>query len=408
MDETASSADRPILIIGAGIGGLAAAVALRKVGLPVAVFERAPVLGEVGAGLGLLSNAVRVMDVLGLGDIVRREAHAPPIGQFCTWRGRLLIETRMSDLSAPGAPPSFVVHRADLHRWLLSALPAEVVHTGKECVGVREEAGGVTARFADGTEASGSALIGADGFHSAVRRHLWGELPSRYSGQTCYRGIANFTPSTPEILREIHGRGQRASVNYLGNGRSYWWAARNAPLGEQDNPADRRDHLLAAYRDWPFDVPEAIAATPSETILRNDLCDLRPLKRWGRGGRITLLGDAAHPMTPNLAQGACSALEDALVLARHLGRARAAGDGMDTGAGDASAIAAALTAYERERIPRARMLVQDSWRFGIGCRWTNRLMLAMRNEMLARLPRALLQWQFRRYVGFDVGTLETA
>jgi 2-polyprenyl-6-methoxyphenol hydroxylase-like FAD-dependent oxidoreductase len=352
------------------------------------------------------------MDALGLGDVVRREAHAPPIGQFCTWRGRLLVESRMSDFAAPGAPPSFIVHRADLHRWLLSAVPRNVVHTGKECVSIREDAESVTACFADGTEATGCALIGADGFHSAVRRHLWGDLPQRYSGQTCYRGIATFMPSTPDVVREIHGRGQRASVNYLGNGRCYWWAARNAPLGEKDNPSDRRDHLLAAYRDWPFDVPQAIAATPSETILRNDLCDIRPLKRWGNGGRITILGDAALPMTPNLAQGACSALEDALVLARQLActrkTGRAAISDANSHAADISAIPAALVAYERERIPRARKLVKDSWRFGIGCRWTNRFVVAMRDGMLSRLPRSLLQRQFRQYVGFDVGPLDAA
>jgi 2-polyprenyl-6-methoxyphenol hydroxylase-like FAD-dependent oxidoreductase len=226
-----------------------------------------------------------------------------------------------------------------------------------------------------------------------VRRHLWGELPPRYSGQTCYRGIAAFTPTTPNVLREIQGRGQRASVISLGGGRTYWWAARNAPLGEHDDPRARREVLLAVYDGWPFDVPQAIAATPPEAILRNDLSDLAPLKRWGRG-RITLLGDAAHPMTPNLGQGACSALEDAVVLARHIARARGA-----------LGVPAALAAYEQERIGRARMLVNGSWQFGTLCRWENALAVAIRDRLLASVPRAIHVRQFRKYVDFDAGSL---
>src|SRR4051812_21430109 len=137
MRESATAP--PVLIIGAGIGGLAAAIALTKGGGPVAGYERAPVLGGGGAGLGVLSNAVRVLDVLGLGDIVRREANPLELGQFCTSRGRVLLSFAMPEMTSPGAPPSFVVHRADLHRWLSSALPPGVVHTDCECVGVSQD-----------------------------------------------------------------------------------------------------------------------------------------------------------------------------------------------------------------------------------------------------------------------------
>jgi 2-polyprenyl-6-methoxyphenol hydroxylase-like FAD-dependent oxidoreductase len=397
--------DLPVLVIGAGIGGLAAAVALRRAGVPVAVYERAPVLGEVGAGLGLLSNAVRVLDALGLGDVVRAEARPLVTGQFCTSAGRVLQSVPMAEAAAPGAPPSFVVHRADLHRWLLSALPPGFVYTGRECVGIADNGRGERATFADGSHADGVALVGADGFASVVRRHLWGERAVRYSGQTCYRGVAAFTPREPDVLREIQGRGRRASVIYLGNGRTYWWAAVNAPAGERDDPAGRRDALLAWYRGWPFDVPEAIAATDPADILRNDLQDIAPLKRWGRG-RVTLLGDAAHPMTPNLGQGACSAIEDAMVLARHLGRhakQAAAGNGAAAAADDPSA---ALAAYERERLPRAGMLVKHSWQFGVQGRWKHPLAVAVRDNLTAVVPRAILLRRFRGYIGYDAGTLD--
>jgi 2-polyprenyl-6-methoxyphenol hydroxylase-like FAD-dependent oxidoreductase len=397
-DMPESSADKLVVIIGAGIGGLTAAIALQKVGVPVAVYERAPVLAEVGAGLGLLSNAVRALDVLGLRDVVRREAHPLDVGQFCTSAGRVLQETSLAEATAAGGPPSFVVHRADLHRWLSSALPPGVVQTGRECVGFDDDNGpGVTVRFADGSRVVGRAVVGADGFKSVVRRQLWGELPKRYSGQTCFRGVAAFTPTKPNVLREIQGRGQRASVIYIGNGRTYWWAARNAPPGERDAPAARREALLALYRDWPYDVPQAIAATEPGVILRNDLCDLKPLKRWGRG-RVTLLGDAAHPMSPNLGQGACSAMEDAVVLARHLRPATT-----DVATIDPAAVPAALTAYERERIGRTTMLVKHSWQFGVPCRWTHPLAVALRDRLVASVPRALLVRRFRKYLSFDVG-----
>jgi 2-polyprenyl-6-methoxyphenol hydroxylase-like FAD-dependent oxidoreductase len=176
----------------------------------------------------------------------------------------------------------------------------------------------------------------------------------------------------------------------LGDGRTYWWAAVNAPQGEHDDPAARRDALLSAYRGWPFDVPEAIDATPSDAILRNDFCNLRPLKRWGRG-LVTLLGDAAHPMTPNLGQSACSALEDAVVLARHLARA--------------ADVPSAFAGYERERVPRTRMLVTHSWVFGVTCRWRSRVAVALRDGLLALTPRAIMVRSFRRYVDFDAGPL---
>lgn len=374
-----------IAIVGAGIGGLAAALALRQRGFTPTVYEQAPQLGEVGAGLGLMTNAVRVLQALGLGDTIRRETNPLEVAFLGTARGSVLKSFRVADFLSPGAPGSAAVHRADLHRWLREALTDTPIVTDHACAGFVEHADHVEVRFRDRPAVPADLLIGADGFNSVIRQQLHGATPVRYSGQTCYRGVAQYKMRDATRAGEINGRGRRASVIAIGPERVYWWAAINAPLGEHDVPTQRRERLLRDYAGWAFDVPEAIAATPSDAILRHDLIDRPPLKAWGKG-RVTLLGDAAHPMVPNLGQGACSAIEDAYVLARHLANA---------------ATVAALRAYEAERLPRTTMLVNDSWNFGIPARWSGSLATWFRDTLLWSMPRWVMARAWRSYLDFD-------
>lgn len=284
---------------------------------------------------------------------------------------------------------NYVLHRADLHAALAEQLPAGALHTGAECVGVEQGADGVTAHFRDRAPAHGALLIGADGIHSAVRTALWGPGETRYSGQTCYRGIADFTAADPRVLREVQGAGQRAAVCAIGPHRVYWWAAINAPAGQEDDPAARPLHLQERFAGWPYGVPEAIEATTGP-VLRNDLVDRAPLTRWGRG-RATLLGDAAHPMLPNLGQGACTAIEDGLVLARAVARHGLASE--------------ALQAYERERIGRTTKVVRQSWTFGVPARWQNQAAVRLREQLVRLTPSALLARTMRQHIAYDAGSL---
>ena len=179
----------------------------------------------------------------------------------------------------------------------------------------------------DPTPIAGDLLVGADGLHSVVRRHVLGDGPPRYAGETIFRGIADLALPRPEICRELFGAGRRAAYYELGGGRVYWWATAPLPAGTEVPRAGRRAYLLEAFAGWAFDLPDVLAATPDDRILQNDIYDRPPARRWHRG-RVVLLGDAAHPTTPNLGQGACMAIEDAVVLARALVEARDAATGV--------------------------------------------------------------------------------
>jgi FAD-dependent urate hydroxylase len=383
------NASGSVLIIGGGIGGIAAALALHRIGIPVRVFERAPELSEVGAGLGLWMNALRVLDQLGVGQRIRKLGAPLSVAEVCSSDGTLLGRLNLEDVLSDSDAANYVLHRADLHNALLEQLPAGVLITGAECVGVEQNANEAVAHFHDRLPERASLLIGADGLHSVARAVLWGRDSLRYSGQTCYRGIAPIGPAEPHVLREVQGAGKRAAVCPLDEHRVYWWAAVNAPFGEIDDPAARKQTLLDQFRGWAYQVPEAIAASTG-TILRNDLVDRAPLKRWSQG-RITLLGDAAHPMLPNLGQGACTAIEDSLVLARAVAQQ--------------GVTPRALQAYEAERLGRTTAVVRQSWSFGVPARWQHPWAVWLREQLIRRTPSALLARTMRQQIGYDVGVL---
>jgi 2-polyprenyl-6-methoxyphenol hydroxylase-like FAD-dependent oxidoreductase len=369
-----SVAGEPVVIIGGGIGGLAAAVALRRVGVPASVYERAPEIREVGAGLSLWSNAVKALRRLGLeGEVVARGSPVE-ITVARTDRGDLISETPIGQLSQRAGAPSICAHRADLQQTLAAALEPGQVHLNATCVGFAEDASGVTARFADGRAVRGSLLIGADGIRSAVRDQLLGPSEPRYAGYFAYRGIArgDFPGLAPGQTVFAVGRGAQLGLFRCGPGRVYWFATVNAPPGAASPPGTVKAEALKRFAGWFAPVPAVVAATDESALLKNDIIDRPPTWPWGRG-RVTLLGDAVHPTTPNLGQGACMALEDAVVLAdrlRHRGPTEAA-----------------LREYEEARRARTAMVTKRSWSLGKIFQLENPLLMAARN------------WLFRRRIG---------
>ncbi|HJL16997.1 MAG TPA: FAD-dependent monooxygenase [Sandaracinaceae bacterium LLY-WYZ-13_1] len=382
----------PILVVGAGIGGLACAAALRKVGFEVRVFERASELGEVGAGLGLWTNAIRALRTIGIdGGFFARHGCPVRAGEAGTSDGRVVSRFSVARLAEAYGAPSYVVHRADLHRVLADAVDPARVTLGAECVGVASDDDGVTVRFADGTEARGAIAIGADGLRSAVRASLFGDEPPRYAGETCYRGIAAHAVDDLHTLREVQGRGLRCAVCVLGPDRVYWWATHRAPEGETDDPRTRKSRLASLFDGFAFGFPEALAATEPDAILRNDLYDRPPTTTW-HAGRAVLIGDAAHPTTPNLGQGACMAIEDAVVLARCLVEHEP-----DPGA--------AFRAFEAERTERCARIVEQSRTVGRVGTWSNPLAVAVRTMAFRLMPDAMMERAMREHLGYDAGPL---
>ena len=383
----------PIAIIGAGIGGLTCAAALRRAGLPVRVFERAPALGEVGAGLGMWTSAVRALRGLDIGAELWPRSAPMLWGEMASWRGRILHRTDVGAITRALGADSYILHRADLHAAIAAVVPAEVITLDAACTGFAADDDGVTVRFDRLPPVRASLLIGADGLNSVVRAGLWGAEPPRYSGETCFRGVARLAVEDLHTLREVQGPAQRGSVCVLGPDRVYWWTAFPAPAGERAAPEVEHQMLRERYRGWPFGLEQAIDATPTEAILRNDLSDRPPIARWSRG-RVTLLGDAAHPTTPNLGQGAVMAIEDAVVLARAL---VAHPD-----------FAAALAAYERERIPRCARIVKMSLGFGRIAQWRHPAAVWLRELAASRVPASVIEKTLRDQISYDAGRVEPA
>jgi 2-polyprenyl-6-methoxyphenol hydroxylase-like FAD-dependent oxidoreductase len=250
---------------------------------------------------------------------------------------------------------------------------------------------GVAVHFANQPSAKGTIVVGADGINSVVRAQLWGREKPRYSGQTCFRSVVNFQfPDGIPVLREVQGAGKRFGICPLSKNRIYWYAAFNAPEGKLIDFDKRQKLLLEEYKDWLWKVPKIIANTPSETILQNDLIDRVPIKRWSKGA-VTLLGDAAHPTTPNFGQGACMAIEDAMILTRNLVKHRNVQD--------------AFQSYEQERNKRTSKIVNQSWTFGTLAKWKNPFAVRLRELLVRATPEFVMQQTIRQQAGFDAGDL---
>jgi len=364
------------LIAGAGIGGLTAALALRHAGIAVSVFERADTLVGVGAGLTLWANAITALRQIGCGDLLESVGKPERSSRILSWRGATLTTLPVEALTRRFGALMVGVHRAELQFALLAALGPDVVRTGGACTGFHQDDAQVWAHLADGQQIAGDVLIGADGLRSVVRAQLFGAAAPRYAGYTAWRGVAQSAARqwNEGMVTESWGAGRRFGLVPLSNGRMYWFATLNTPEGAQDTPGDRKRELLDRFSTWHDPIPATLAATEEASILRNDIYDRPPLSTWSRG-RVTLLGDAAHPMTPNLGQGACQAIEDAVALAEQL---RSAGS-----------VASALQQYEAQRLKRANAVVRQSLRVGWVAQWENRWAVTARDTAFKLLPTSI-------------------
>lgn len=314
----------PILIAGGGIGGLAAALGLARQGFAAQVLEKAPTLGEVGAGIQLGPNAFRAFDWLGLGETARAMAiHVDRLRLMDALTAEEICHIDLGEaFRARFGAPYAVIHRGDLHGVFLRACrehPRIALRTGAEVARYEQEGGGVAAILADGEAVRGAALIGADGLWSAIRRQMVGDGPPRVSGHTTYRSVIP-TEHMPETLRwnaaTLWAGPKCHIVHYPLQG----WKTFNlvvtchndAPEPVAGKPVDEAEVLAGFRHVHPL----------AQSIIRHGrdwklwvLCDREPVMGWV-DGRVALLGDAAHPMLQYMAQGACMAMEDAVCLAQ--------------------------------------------------------------------------------------------
>jgi 2-polyprenyl-6-methoxyphenol hydroxylase-like FAD-dependent oxidoreductase len=390
-----------IAIIGGGIGGLTAALTLRKFGFEPTVFEQAPELLEVGAAILMWPNAMRVLDRIGVADAVREHGGVLEKGVSLNPDGKRLYQIRLPSTDLPAV----ALHRADLQQILVQALPREAISLGRVFAGWEQQGETIIARFSHGSAVETDVLIAADGLHSRARDQLLNDGPPADRGYIAWRGVAPYAPKCllPLTAFEILGRGQRFGIGPLGFGKVGWWASVNKTAGDargemdaawlaSDDPATTREQLLQLFAGWCEPIGELIAATSLTSIVRNAIFDRDPASKWGQGS-MTLLGDAIHPITPNLGQGGCLAIEDAAVLARCLDKYVNHAQPEQR-----SAVQSALRRFAALRSARTAAIARISRTYGVIGQWENHWAVGMRRVMLTIAPtvvvRPLLKWMF--------------
>lgn len=293
--------------------------------------------------------------------------------------GRILMNIALGEFEVP----ALCIRRSDLLRVLLSAVPADWIHTDCELTGLTQTGSRVRLQFADGRTAEHDAVIGADGLRSHVRASLFGISAPVYRGYMVWRGFARTAcqAQPPQANSESWGRGHRFGILHTGRNAWTWYATANRPFIHTETAAARKRILLEIFARWHQPVPELITATADEDMLENGAFDHAPLRHWGQG-RVTLLGDAAHPCTPNLGQGGGMAIEDAMVLAGCLSNNRTVESG--------------LRNYELLRRGRTRRIQQRSRLMGRIGQWENQLIVAGRELMTSLLPSTPFEYNLRK------------
>lgn len=383
-----------VVIVGGGIGGLFAANALIAHGLEVSVYEQAPALGEVGAGVYITPNAVRQLERVGLAAAVQtRGARVGDKSRYFRHDGTPIAPVQVADAS--GWQACFGMHRADIVDFLAGALPRGVVHCGHRAIGFEEARDTARVHFANGASAQGDVVVGADGIHSALRPHVFAASTPVFHGTVAYRGLVTRQrlPDWPMDRWQMWAgpakhflvfpvrRGEM--VNYVG------FVPADEEMQESWSAAGDPDALRREFEGWDPRIGTVLGQV--DETFRWALYDREPLPTWSKG-RLTLLGDAAHPMTPNLGQGGCMAVEDAAVLARCLAKY-----------GEAEA---ALRAYESRRRPRADAVARYSRLYGAFGQWESSAAARVRARLLSSVPEALGRKLLRMVFDYDAYAAE--
>ncbi|ORW96737.1 FAD-dependent monooxygenase [Mycobacterium sp. IEC1808] len=378
-----------VLIAGAGIGGLTAAIALRAKGIGVEICEAATELPASGTGLGLANNATKVLRALGIDLGLGASGQAIERFEIHTARGRLIRALPIQSVSVELGDPIVGIHRGDLMRVLLDAAGDTPIRFGAGIVDFEVADSGVRAICADGREARADVLIGADGIRSTIRSKIAGDVPPTDCGYLFWLATVPFAHERviPGYAGHYWGTGQRFGLIDIGGGRVYWWGSKNMPVAQARSWRDRKTGILAAFDGWAREIIDVIEQTPDHTIVTVPAQDRPFLEQWG-SGPVSLLGDAAHPMQTSMSQGASSAVEDAYVLAQAIARVPDP--------------VAALRKYEDMRRKRTRMLVRNSRRLSKLEQVHNPVVRTARDLGLRYVPSPILRWQNIRPMRFDL------
>lgn len=368
-----------VVIIGGGIGGLCAAIALKQAGIDFEIFEAATELKPIGAGIVLASNAMQVFEKMGIEGKIMEAGHeienAISVDQSFKPITSLKVKEKVTKKYGIG---SYAIHRGVLQKILINELDINKIHLNKRLNSLVQTENKVHLKFEDGTAADADIVIGADGIKSAVRKSIFGEVPLRYSGQTCWRGIVklSMTPEMKSNSYEIWGNegGSRFGMVPISENEVYFFTTFLTEAGGKDEPRKVKRKLLSIYSDFGDVAQQIIEARLEENIIRSDIYDFKPIKKWWTG-RVVLIGDAAHATTPNLGQGACQAVEDAFVLAECLK--------------ENSTHQNAFEQFQNIRFEKAAHVVNMSWTLGSLTNIKNPFLQLIRNGLMRMIPESV-------------------
>lgn len=369
-----------IAIIGGGIGGLTTALALQKNNLDVTIYESAPEIKPVGAGIIMANNAMQVFDKLGIRHKIEKAGHKISTIKITNPQLKILSDVQLNAFESKYGVCNIAIHRGDLQMILAEEIGFGNIKLSKRLSKI-EQGNGYQLTFEDGTIANADAVIGADGIKSVVRQQILNIGKLRSARQKCWRGVGEFdwTEKYNHQAYEAWGKGMRFGFVRINDQQVYWYAVVNENLVKDPN------NLTELFAQFNPEIPRMISETPKEKIFVSDIIDLEPIYQWQKD-RVCLIGDAAHATTPNMGQGACQAIEDAYVLGKLFGE----GKNVDE----------VFTQYEKLRMKKAHYIVNTSSAIGKISHYENSLAVWLRNTLLKATPNSANEKQMEKV--FDI------
>ncbi len=376
----------PFLIIGGGIAGLTMAVGLQQNGIDAVVAEAAPEFKPVGAGLVLAANAMKAYQVLGLEKKIAGAGNALNEIDILDHKGKSITST---DLGSIGdGTPNVAIHRAALHQVLLKELKAENILNDFRSQEISQVGNQYRVIFENGHSITCDHLISAEGIHAVVRDWAFPGSKLRYSGYTCWRGIAEKADGVAlDKATETWGSSGRFGIVPVGDGKVYWFAVKNGPENSEELRSFRKEDLIDTFSNYHPPIPALIRDTNPDTIIFNDIIDLKPIPKFAKDN-LVLIGDAAHATTPNMGQGACQAIEDAVILTECIK--------------NEPTVAKAFTNFERKRLRRTHQIVNRSWTLGKIGQLENPALISLRNLLLRSMPLSINRKNIEKIYDFKL------
>jgi 2-polyprenyl-6-methoxyphenol hydroxylase-like FAD-dependent oxidoreductase len=370
-----------IAIVGGGIGGLTTALALKESGHQVIIYESAPEIKPVGAGIIMANNAMQVFDKLGIRQKIENAGHKISNVKITDAQLNTISATDLSKFEQKYGVHNVAIHRADLQHILADEIGFQNIQLSKRLLKIEKEHG-FKLTFDDDSTVYCDVLIGADGIKSIVRNSLFGAGTLRDTKQRCWRGVCEFDGASEYDHQAIEawGKGKRFGFVKISAHKIYWFAV------IKDKQMNDHPNLPELFKDFHPEIIKIIAKTPKDNIIFSDLIDLQPLAKW-QDGKVCLIGDAAHATTPNMGQGACQAVEDAYVLGKLLNEGKSVED--------------VFAQYEKMRMEKAHFIVNTSWKIGELAHFENSIAVWFRNALIKAIPKSVNEKQLDKVFSIE-------